>query len=365
MIARLALLAVLAAVVLAAPPHDARTAPPTLQQQKLQQEIEKLKHENANNRGFRGFVAAYAGIAGVFTAGAAVLGVLFTFRGQRKEQARQAKLDRQQRKNDREQREVESRRRLDERFSSNVADLGSKEEAVQAAAAVSLLTFLRPENADFHRQVRLVTLANLKVPHTAVVTKLLVRVFEAAVRTPDPLDPIELDLSDAKLARANLSELKLEGADLSRADLHSADLTNTDLKEARGTTPILTHARLCGERTDLRQVRWRSAEASRANFCEANLVKAHLEGSDLSDAQFQRAHLQSAHLDDTNLKGARFEEADLNDTYFRSAELDEKAMRSIVRALNWKKAHFSPGVIETLRSLDGKGGSDKEPPPTP
>ena len=348
--ARIGLSVALVAFALATAP-GAGSANPTLQQQKLQQEIEKLKQENANSRGVRGFVAAYAGIAGVFTAGAAVLGVLITFRGQRKDQARQAQLDREQRKNDREQREVESRRRLDERFNAIVTDLGSEREAVQAAAAVSLLTFLRPENEAFFRQVRLVTLANLKVSHSSVVTKLLVRVFEAALRTPDPLEPIELDLSDAKLARANLSELDLREADLSRADLHSADLTNAKLWRARGANPILINARLCGDQTDLTEVRWRKAQGAEANFCDAKLVKAHLEGGDFTNAQFQRARLQSAHLDDAQLEGARFEQANLNDTYFRGATLDEPAMKSIVRAENWEKAHFSPEVEARLRAL--------------
>jgi len=40
-------------------------------------------------------------------------------------------------------------------------------------------------------------------------------------------------------------------------------------------------------------------------------------------------------------------------------------MKSIVRALNWDKAHFSPGVAEILRSLPSRGGPDKGPPPTP
>jgi uncharacterized protein YjbI with pentapeptide repeats len=348
---QVAFLALLTVLILSAPMPGARAAAPTLQQQKLQQEVEKLKHENANASGLRGWVGAYAGIAGVLAAGSAVLGVLVTFRSQRKEQARQAVLDREQRENDREQRENESRRRLDERFTAIVGDLGSKLEAVQAAAAVSLLTFLREENAPFHRQVRLVVLANLKVQHPPVVTKLLVRVLEAALRTKDPLEPIELDLSDAKLARANLSELNLEGADLSHADLHSADLTNAKLRRARGIEPNLERARLCGEDTDLTEVRWRGAKAAAANFGDANLVKAHLEESDLTDAKFQRARLQSAHLNNADLHGAQFAQANLNDTYFDGAKLDEKAMKSIVRALNWDKAHFSSDVAEALRSL--------------
>jgi uncharacterized protein YjbI with pentapeptide repeats len=348
--ARIGLGVVVAVVTLTIVPQAVSASPP-LKDQKLQQEIEKLKHENANSRGLRGAVGAYAGIAGFFTAVVAGLGVLLTFRGQRKEQVRQAELDRTQRENDREQRETESRRRLDERFNAIVTDLGSEREAVQAAAAVSLLTFVRPENAAFYRQVRLVTLANLKVDHSPVVTKLLVRVLEAALRTPDPLEPIEVDLSDAKLARANLSGLELGGADLSRADLRSADLTNAKLVRARGVKPILTHARLCGAETDLREVRWREAQGEDANFCDANLVKAHLEKGDFTEAQFQRAHLQSAHLDDAQLQGARFEQANLNDTYFVGATLDERAMKSIVRAENWEKANFSPGVKNALKAL--------------
>ena len=316
--------------------------PEQLESEKLQAEIRKLELESKNLSGWRGRAAAYAPLAGVLTAIVALIGVFVTLRNGRREQRRQQDLDRAQREREQEQRENESLRRLDERFTAVLTDLGSTSEAVQAGAAVSLLTFLRPEHRAFHRQVRLVTLANLKVTHAGSVAKLLVRVFEAAVRTEEPLEPLERDLSRAELARVDLSGLDLSEADLAFATLRGANLKDATLWRARGHSVDLRGALLSGEHADLREIRFREAKCSDAQFHDANLRAAHLEAADLSRAEFQRARLQSAHFDEATLTGAKFEQADLNDAYFREATLDEAALRSIRRALNWQKAHFSP-----------------------
>jgi uncharacterized protein YjbI with pentapeptide repeats len=291
----------------------------------------------------RGFVTAYAGVAGVVTAATAAAGLLLTY-------SRQRRLDREQRQNETEQRELDSRRHLDERFSAILSDLGDASEALQAAAAVSLLSFLRREHDAFHHQVRLVTLANLKVPHSDAVNKLLVRVLEAALRTCAPLDPIERDLSRAKLARANLAGLDLTEGDVAFADLTGADLTKAILYRARGFGALLEKARLC-DGADLREARFHEVRAAGANFCDSNLRAAHMKKADLTGAQFNRARLQSAHFEEAVLTGAEFEQADLNDAYFKAATLDDRSLKSIKGALNWRKAHFSPEYEQRLEAV--------------
>jgi uncharacterized protein YjbI with pentapeptide repeats len=338
----------------ASPTSTSKPTTAELQRQKLQQEVRKLEHENANQRGLRGFVAAYGSLAGLVAGVAALFGVLVTYRSQKRDESRQRELDRAQRESERVQRNDEGRRRLDERFSAVLADLGADSDAIQAAAVVSLLTFLRPGREEYRHQVRLVTLANLKVDHSAAVVTLLIRVLEAALRTPEPLDAVERDLSHATLRRIDLSHLDLGEADVSFAQMKGADLTDAILTRARGYRVQLQGARLCGSEADLREVRFGGeADLSDANFRNANLRAAHLEDAILTRAQFQQCRLQSAHLDRTDLRGARFEQANVNDTYFLNATLDEVALKSISRANNWQKAHLSPEDQERLAALSG------------
>ena len=107
-----------------------------LEREKLRQEIRKLELENRNERGLRGFFSSYAGSLTAFvTALVAVGGLMLTIRQQTRERARQQVEDRQQRDREREQREVESKRHLDERFTSILGDLGATSEAVQIGRA--------------------------------------------------------------------------------------------------------------------------------------------------------------------------------------------------------------------------------------
>ena len=95
----------------------------------------------------------------------------------------------------------------------------------------------------------------------------------------------------------------------------------------------------------------RKAKAEKADFREANLRAAHLEEAILNGARFQKARLQSAHLDRAELVGAHFQQADLNDAYFVDATLDESTLRTITRAVNWERAHFSPADAQRLDDL--------------
>ncbi len=321
----------------AAAPHPLTTQQ-QLEQEKLRQEIQQLRIENRNAVGVRGFVTTNAGLLTGIAAVGAALTALFNLT--------------RQRGFDREQRAVESTRRLDERFSSVLADLGGPSPVVQAAAAVSLLTFLRPEQAEYHHQVRLVTLANLKVREEGTISSLLVRVLEEALRTDAELTVTEVDFTDAELTGADLSGLDLQLANLTGAKLRGAQLDNVILRGVEGRGVALEGARLRGSDADLREVRFQGATAAGAIFHQANLGSAKFQDADLTQARFQSAQLQSAHFERANLSGARFQQADVNDAFFADATLDEPALKTLIDARNYRKAHFSAEIFERLCALD-------------
>lgn len=349
-----------------------------LADEKLRAEIAQLRAETRKLNSDRGFLSENGAVLAALLTGVVAVGGLFlTLWKQITEQARQRDADRKQRDSEiaqqklerereqeargreREQREADSMRRFEERFTAILAELGAESEAMQAGAAVSLLTFLRPEQEAFHRQVRLVALANLKVAHSEPVRKLLLHVFEQAARLAPPV-PNERDLSQASLDGADLSELDISGADLTGTRLRNAILENVNLRAAHGNEELdLKNARVCGPDTDLHAVRFKKLQGVNVNFTEANLSAAHLEGGNLRYARFQKARLQAAHLEGADLRGAQFQRADLRDTYFtekrtESALLDEAALRSISAALTREGAHFTAEHEQRLAELDAE-----------
>ena len=347
-----------------------------LGEEKLRAEIAQLRAQTRKLNSDRSFLSENGAIlAALLTGIVAVGGFFLTLWKQITEQSRQRDADREQREGEieqrklerareqearereREQREADSMRRFEERFTAILAELGAESEALQAGAAVSLLTFLRPEQEAFHRQVRLVGLANLKVAHSQPVSKLLRNVFEQAARLAPP-EPDERDLSQASLEGADLSELDLSGADLTGTRLKAAKLENVKLRGAFGDEGLdLTNARVCGPEADLHAIRFKKLQGVNANFTEANLTAAHLDGGNLRYARFQKAQLQAAHLAGADLRGAQFQRADLRDCYFTSkrygdAQLDETALRSICGALTREGAHFAVEHEQRLAKLD-------------
>jgi uncharacterized protein YjbI with pentapeptide repeats len=245
----------------------------------------------------------------------------------------------------------------EESFAAVALNLGSQSPAIQASAAVSILSFLRPEQRAFHDQVFLLVLANLKVKHEREVNKLLVRVFERAMRLQLEAKTLDrsllLDLANARLDTIDLSGVDLSGADIGFASLKYANLREANLQRTRGYEVDLGKAFLSGVNTTLEEARLRKAGCVEAQFHDANLVSARLEEADLTKAEFQRARLQSAHLDEAVLKETRFEGADLNDAFLRGLRaVDDATLMSIARgAKNWRNAHFDAEVRERLEDL--------------
>lgn len=355
-------MALVASLVLAltACPALAQAPADPLEQEKLRQEIRKLELENDSKDGIRGFVAAY----GVLLTGAAAIGTVIVALANL---ARQRSLDRKQR-------EVEVARRLDERFSATVTNLGDESVALQAGAAVSLLSFLRPEQRDYHRQVRLIALANLKVREPGPVSTLLIRVLGDALRTEEPIKPDEIDFTETELAGIDLTGLDLRHAVLRKANLREARLGDANLRSVKAYRVCLDGAFLGGQKVSLREADLVNASAVKAVFRGADLNAAKFREAILTGARFESARLQSAHFERAQLEGANFRAADINDAYFTDAVLDDEAMDSLSDATNKWKAKFSPETLQRLRELDPEGAAaedarqsaaGKEKPPAP
>lgn len=347
LLASASLAAPLATAVEGQAPVDPDTA--KISKEKLEAETEKLRVETDSASGLRGFIEDFGVL---ITALVALVGVGLTYRGQTKELNRQRDADRASRDRAIEQREAESERDLTTRFSQVLVDLGSESEAVQAGAAVALLSFLGQSEATFHHQVRLAALANLKVPHSAAICKLLCQTYEQAMRSFVPSTPLERDLSDAILRGARLRDLDLEGANLAGAVLTRANLSGVSFRGAFGREVHLEGAKLQGAKTSLFNARLPEAKAAGARFQGAELVNCHMKGADLQGARFEGARLQAAHLEmGTDLRGARFAGANVADTYFREALFDDDALSSLAEARNCDKAHLSPKDKARLEEL--------------
>jgi uncharacterized protein YjbI with pentapeptide repeats len=347
----LCLFAAVTAMQVAAPPPARATTPlpskDVLERQKLQQETLKLKQDRDQASGVSGFFSRYAAF---LTALVAAGGLLATIWKHSSDQSTQ-------RKRDIDQQRLETERRLEDRFATILNDLGSTAIPTQAGAASSLVTYLRPAHKRFHHQVRVAVLTNLKVDHGEPIRKLLARVYKEAIGTGEPADRFERDLSGAKLENADLSDLELREADLAFAELRNSTLVGCDFYRARGIRVNLDGARACtvGDRvTSLIEVRFHQARGRGADFTGARLINAHLEGADLREARFYQARLQAAHLEEAKLPGASFQAANLDDTYFYDAELDQRALRTIVRAFNWRNAHFDWQIKQELEDMASK-----------
>lgn len=323
----------------------------TLEIEKLRQEVVNLQLGNDN---LKSPWTKLSSNAAFITAIVALLGVFATVWKQLAESKRQMELDRRQRELDREQREIENQRGVDQKFTSIVADLGSASEAIQASAAVSIVTFLKPEYKVLHDQVFAILLANLKIKHREAVNQLIVTAFEKALRgkfdrAKEGADKLELDLSRANLTQSDLSGLDLTNADLGFAQLRLANLTGTILFRARGYEANLEKARL--SRANLNEARLQKARLNDAYLHECNLVATDMKEAELRGAQFQQAKMQAAHLEGADITGAKFEQANVSDTYFIGVKADAQALRSLVKACNWQKAHFDEEVRVKLEEM--------------
>ena len=311
-----------------------------LWRERLRLEIVRLQVENTERTSMINFFTA---VVPFITAIVAIGGITVTIWRQSTENNRQKELDRYQRELDRKQREAESRRLLDEKFSSIIEALGSDQLSIKVSAAVSILTFLKPEYEEYHEQVYLILLANLKIEQDLQVNRLLVQGFEKAIRAilqkiDEPDEENALDLSGTHLYRIDLSGLDLSYVDLAFADLRLANLKNCKLYRMSGYKTNFEKATL--SHSNLNEARISQANLAEARIHDSNLVSANLKETILSGAQIYRSKLQSAHMEDAIMFDVHFEEANISDAFFSGAKMNNKTRSSIKKAYNWQKAHF-------------------------
>lgn len=359
--------------------------------EKTRQEILDLQQRHT----FAGSLPTYAALATAFVA---IIGLVFTANQQRTDRRRQHLSDVEERRRALEERSQESLRRFDANFNTAMMNLGNDSAAVQASAAVSMLTFLKEEYGRFHDQVFMVVLANLKVAHDDAINAILVRAFERALplrlaSVQSDERPLVLDLSWARMPRLHLIGQNLTDAQLSNADLSRANLERCTLHRVHGEGATLTEGRF--PKTDLEEATFQGAHGDRPNFNDARLVSTKLQGAVLPGARFQGAKLQGAHLERSTLVGARFEGARLQDAYLQDAilsgaqfqganlqgahlerstvvgtrfegarlegahflgvNLDGPAKLSLIRANRWQEANLDEGLKAELIALHDQG----------
>lgn len=334
------------------PPATLAESREQLELAKLRQEIKKLEIENKK---LRNEWDTIIGLAPFLTSVVALLGVFITLWKHLSEQSRQRNLDRKNLEDDR-------IRRFNEKFNAVVENLGSESPAIQASAAVSIQTFLKPVYSEFHDQVFMILLANLKVQHSDVIRQLLTAGFETAIRLKSELvaaeneqieekdEKIILDLSGCALDRANLAKINLGWANLRGTSLQHANLKEACLIRVRGDGANLEF--LNGTGSNFEKARLKGANLRGARFRAANLKWVHLEEANLSNCRFEQALLQGAHLEKSVLNGTHFEQANLNNVFFLGAKLDITSMTSIVKAYNWRKAHFDSEIREKIEKIE-------------
>ena len=159
-----------------------------------------------------------------------------------------------------------------------------------------------------------------------------------------------IDMTQAKLAKANLSKSILQDVDFSYADLKDASLVEADLSGSNLTGTNLKNA----------ECRW-------ADFRNANLRWANLEGAILDGAQFEGADLRFAKLGKINestvsLEGALLsqslteEEISLvqNSTKLLRKSLDEFSLafyRELFRVNPMVKALFISNIKDQAKKF--------------
>lgn len=328
-----------------------------LQNEKLEQEIRKLRLENERSSSLFGAVLAVAPFVTVLVA---VAGVALTLWKQLTDSTHSRREAMRQQQLDREQRERESLRRFDESYGKAVQNLAADSRALQVSAAVSLMSFLKSRYEEFHPDILALLIAHLKLDCEEATNKLLVQAFERAIRLESTRTVLgaDLDLVGAKLPNVDLEGVALSvpgGActvDFAFADLRHARLVDVALWRARGYGANLDGARL--SRANLQEARLNRVLARDARLHGTILVSATLKEADLQQSEFCQARMQSAHLEGANLTKARFEGANLNDAYFMGVKgLEPVVLKSITRAKNWRNAHFDNDTTELLNAIAG------------
>jgi uncharacterized protein YjbI with pentapeptide repeats len=222
--------------------------------------------------------------------------------------------------------------RITDLYTKAIDQLGNDHLAVQTGGIYALERIARDAPTDNQTTIMEVLatfvrgVSNLQWPslepddtQTTRTTQLAVQAALTVIGRRNPTyDVLPIDLSGAKLPKADLTQATLmradlggawlAGANLTGADLTGADLTGADLQRANLTDADLQDANLTGAElfsADLTRARLDGANLTGADLTEVDLGSAHLtRGTNLSGANLQRANLTSAGLTNADLTGA-------------------------------------------------------------
>jgi len=155
---------------------------------------------------------------------------------------------------------------------------------------------------------------------------------------------VRADLTEAVLAKGRFKEADFERARLDRADAREAIFESAVLEDATATGArfdhaVMTKARCAGlrakeahfgsidavdsfwERSDLTRANFALSKLTRADFTEAVVIAAEMDGCALRQARFDRAKAHSLKARKADLMEAMFDSADLSFADLRGASL--------------------------------------------
>jgi len=174
-------------------------------------------------------------------------------------------------------------------------------------------------------------------------------------------DGIRIDLSHARIDRADLMGADLSGVDLTGANLSRADLRIANFYRANLNNANLNQANLIGAYfrwANLNEAKLRGAALMEASFAKASAKKATFIEADLTNAMFNETNLRGACFLSAELRGANFRDAILATAYlkraslkgitFNSADLTDADLREC--AIGWTS--FSNVNLSRVKGLE-------------
>jgi len=316
------------------------------QRLKICQETRRLEIDNDRNEGALGDLLAFGPLV---TALAAIIAVGLTFFKQQRDKSREAAQDRGQP-------QLELQSRCDEQFATATGNLGSEAAGLQAAGASSLLRIQQRSDSELQREIVLFCAAQLRIGVGDRVRQIVMEVFEKALRASFTDTSAEPALRDLSLDGAQIPGLNLADVDLmripfsaNRANLVGAILRGADLWGLKAFEADLRESDCA--KVNFGPAVLNGAICRRSNFAGASLSSSKWRDADVSGATFMGARLQSADFRCAILQGVEFSHANLNDAFFVGAHVDTATMRTILKANNWRKAHFDPVQQSAIAAL--------------
>ncbi|MDZ8026249.1 MAG: pentapeptide repeat-containing protein [Nostoc sp. DedQUE01] len=206
-------------------------------------------------------------------------------------------------------------------FADEHSALGKLLAGVEAISILVAVVLFVKETPDRRKQFHYQAWSTVDAAHGVKVS--YARIFALQDLNEDGVSLRGLDAPGAELVEINLSH-----ANLSKANLIESDLTNANLSHANLDNANLSQVKLCG--ADLSHAKLGFARLSQANLSSANLSGANLICADLSHANLSGANLRDASLSGANLQGAYLTGANLKNAQVSDYELSSAFLEGAI-----------------------------------